>query len=129
MNLVKTANVSSATFGDTVTYTLAWHNTGSVTANPVCIYDTVPAQITYIGSSTVPTTGAPDLAWCFGPAAPGANGTITWWGRITGYPFNPLFDIKIYLGDILIDRQEKIATYKSYIEGENLAYTPYILRE
>ena len=129
MDITKTANVSAATFGDTITYTLTYHNTGSVTANPVCIYDTVPASITYIGSSNAPTTGAPDLAWCFGPVAPGGNGTITWWGRITSYPFNPLFDLRIYLGDILIIREEKIATYKSYIDSENLAFMPYVLRE
>jgi uncharacterized repeat protein (TIGR01451 family) len=96
MDITKTANVSTATFGDVVTYTLAYHNTGLASANPVCIYDTVPSVLTYLGSSVAPTTAAPNLSWCFGPVAPGGSGTITWWGRITSYPFNPFFDQRLF---------------------------------
>ena len=128
MDITKTANVSVATFGDTITYILSYHNTGSVTANPVCIYDTVPAQITYINSSVVPTTGAPFLSWCIGSVAPGGSGTITWWGRITAYPLNPLFEIKMYLGEIMIYKKEIITTYREY-ENQNLAFLSHVIRE
>jgi uncharacterized repeat protein (TIGR01451 family) len=125
MAITKTSNVSVATFGDIITYTLSYKNTGTVAANPVCIYDTAPAQITYINSSLAPTTGAPLLSWCIGSVNPGVSGSITWWGKITSYPFNPLFGIRIYLGDVIIDRKEQIATYKSYVESVNLAFAAY----
>ncbi len=100
MDITKTANVGMATFGDTITFTLTYHNTGSVVANPVCIYDTVPASITYIGSNTAPTTGAPNLSWCIGSVNPGGSGTIIWWGRITSYPFNPFLFREIRTTDM-----------------------------
>ena len=92
MAITKTANVSTAVFGSMVTYTLAYRNTGLAVANPVCIYDTVPSVITYVGSSVAPTTGPPYLSWCFGPVAAGASGTITWWGTISAYPFSPFYE-------------------------------------
>lgn len=128
MDITKTANVGVATFGDTITYTLNYHNTGTIAANPVCIYDTVPAQITYINSSLAPTTGAPFLSWCIGSVAPGGSGTITWWGRITAYPLNPLFEMKMYLGEIMIYKKEVIATYREY-ENQSLAFLSYVIRE
>lgn len=128
MNIIKTANVGIATFGDIITYTLSYHNTGSVTANPVCIYDTVPAQITYINSSLAPTTGAPNLVWCIGSVASGGLGTITWWGKITSYPLNPLFNIKMYLGEIMIYKKEIITTYREY-QNQSLVFLDQIIRK
>jgi len=129
MHIIKTVNVGIATFGDVITYTLAYNNPGTVAANPVCIYDAVPAQITYINSSVVPTTGAPNLSWCVGNVIAGGNGTITWWGKITSYPFNPFFEPHIYLGVIPYDGKETIATYKKYLESGNFAFAAYVLSE
>lgn len=127
MDITKTANVGVAVFGDTITYTLSYRNTGGVTANPVCIYDTVPSALTYIGSSLAPTTGAPFLSWCIGAVPAGVSGTITWWGRITSYPFLPIFD---WRRDVFAFEKNKNAVFACrYREYSLYSGSLYTLKE
>jgi len=49
---------------------------------PVVIYDTVPAEINYIGSSPGATLLSGVLSWISPVVAPGQDITVRWWGSI-----------------------------------------------
>ena len=82
LSISKTVTPSVANAGDTITYTLRFTSTGDTLANGVRITDTLPSQITFVGSSTsgAPITqinGAPTLVWNADNLQPGATGIIT----------------------------------------------------
>jgi uncharacterized repeat protein (TIGR01451 family) len=69
--------------GGTITYTLAYSNTGNVLAQQVVISDLLPAGVasstatyTYTGASITPRAGSP-FVWDVTDLSPGAGGTIT----------------------------------------------------
>ncbi|MEF9878179.1 MAG: DUF11 domain-containing protein, partial [Clostridia bacterium] len=80
-NVVKSASPAFAQFGNTLTYTITLHNTGTVAANNVVVTDVLPAGTTYVaGSATasVPFTGDPTTAITLtAPIAAGATATIS----------------------------------------------------
>jgi uncharacterized repeat protein (TIGR01451 family) len=100
MSITKTANVASATFGDTITWTLTYCNIGLVAASNIPIYDTIPAQLTYAGCTGGCTVAGSLITWTIaGPVNPTICGSVTWWGQITSYPFNPLFRMPYYTAE------------------------------
>ena len=102
MAITKTANVATATFGDVITWTLTYCNIGLVPATNVSIWDTIPSQLTYVGCSGGCTHAGSLVSWTIpGPIAAGScpAGSVTWWGQITSYPFNPFFRIPYYAAE------------------------------
>ncbi len=96
MNVTKTVNKPIVTLGDTVTFTLTYHNTGAVTAPNVPLWDTIPNCISYVGSSPAATQNGSLLVWNLGNINAGGSGSVTWWGVISCYPLNPFFIRKYY---------------------------------
>ncbi len=84
MPLVKTANVGTATIGDTITFCIAWTNDSSA-PQTVHFWDTVSAYLTYIGCSNSCTKTGSTVAWGVA-AASGASGQSCFWGKVNGYP-------------------------------------------
>ena len=90
--LTKTVDPANAQPGDTITYTLAFTNTGPALAESVVISDSVPVSVTVTGvtSSTVgsgvlitETSGGPDFGWTVSDLAVGAGGYIILTGRLS----------------------------------------------
>ncbi len=96
MSLTKTVNKASLTLGDTVTFTLSYQNTGSVAAPNVPLWDTIPGCVSYIGSNPAATQNGSLLSWNLGNINSGSNGSVTWWGVVTCYSYNPLFNKMFY---------------------------------
>jgi hypothetical protein len=86
----------------------------------VCLYDTVPAAITYINSSVAPTSGPPNLMWCIGSVAPNGTGTITWWGQITSYPFDPFFHMHFYFAEVDEDPMVRVSGFPDLWDRERV---------
>jgi len=96
MDVTKTVNKSTAMVGDTVTFTLTYNNIGTVIAVNVPLWDTIPNCVSYAGSNPAATLSGGVLSWNLGNINPGGNGSVTWWGVISCYPYNPFFARKYY---------------------------------
>ena len=104
VSLTKTAQPTSARVGDTITYTIAYTNVGTVDVDTFYVWDTIPqtpAHLTAVNVGTGMQTGNL-IVWNQGPLSVGASGSVTWTAVITSIPYFPLYD-KEYLG-YLIDR-------------------------
>ena len=90
LSLTKSVNPSSAKPGEAITYTIAFSNTGAITATHVVVTDTLSAHITDASftSSGVALTQVPGsrYAWTAPDLEPGDGGLIT----ITGVLSKPL---------------------------------------
>lgn len=70
MVAAKSVAPGTATLGDTVTYYLTAGNIGAGNALSVSVWDTLPAGLTYVGSTPAPTTSAaPYFQWDLGTLA------------------------------------------------------------
>ncbi len=97
LSITKTANPTTAEPGDFLTYTLAFSNTGKLTATDVFITDTVPITLTnvsYTSSGAVITaTGSVSYTWQVEDLDPDEGGVITITGRLnTGLPAGYVFN-------------------------------------
>ena len=88
VTLVKSINKSVFSFGETVTYCLAWSNTGTAAVN-IQIYDTVPYVLTYVGSDNGGSLAGGVVTWNLGSQAANTSGSVCFWGKITSYPLLP----------------------------------------
>ncbi len=122
MSLTKTVNKASVTLGDTVTFTLSYQNTGSVTAPNVPLWDTIPSCVSYIGSSPAATQNGSLLNWNLGNINSGGSGSVTWWGVVTCYSFTPLFNKMYYFA--YCDKKFFTDIYNYYNDFAR-AYDPY----
>ena len=95
MDVTKTANVGTASLGDTITFTMTYHNTGSVAAPDVKIWDTIPAAMGYVGCSGGCSLVGDVIVWNLGSISPGGSGSVSWWGTVDTLPMNPLFGLRI----------------------------------
>jgi uncharacterized repeat protein (TIGR01451 family) len=86
--MVKSVGVASATIGDTVTYCIAWQNNSGGSYN-VVIWDTLSIALTYVGSNSGGTYSPRMVVWNLGSQGNGANGTVCFWGVVSGYPYLP----------------------------------------
>jgi len=78
LSLSKTVSPASALPGTTLTYTLAYSNTGLVTANNVTITDTLPAHVTYVaGSGGTYNATTRTLTWSPGTLSAGQGGNVS----------------------------------------------------
>ena len=84
MPLVKSANVSTATIGDTITFYFNWGNDSSTTQT-VHFWDTISSYTTFIGCDTGCGYAGGLASWSFS-AASGSSGQVALWVQITGYP-------------------------------------------
>ena len=97
ITLVKTANPMTVSVGQAVTFNLHVCNTAAsqIAANPLQIWDTIPAFITWGGfvsaspglAPSGPTAGV--LVWDYGAnsLAIGSCLDVSWWGTVNGVPF------------------------------------------
>ena len=85
MAIVKSANLSQATIGSTITYTLAYSNDSSaaVTMN---LWDTISSFLTYKGSSPAGTVAGGVISWSIAGVPSNGNGSVTFWAVVSGYP-------------------------------------------
>lgn len=89
VSLVKSINQTVFSFGDTVTYCIAWSNTGTA-AVAINIWDTLSPVLTYLGSTNGGTLNAGNVVvWNLGSQAANTSGSVCAWGRITAYPMLP----------------------------------------
>jgi uncharacterized repeat protein (TIGR01451 family) len=86
--LVKSANVSAADFGDTVTYTFSYTN-DSGGAVDFSIWDSLPAGVGFIGCDNGCSQNGLLIQWSLPVVAPGTGGSVSFWGVINGYPLLP----------------------------------------
>lgn len=88
MSLVKSANVSTAIFGSTITFTLAYSNDSAGAVN-ITITDSVPATLTFVGADNGGTYSAGVVTWTISNVPSYGTGTVNMWGRVSGYPMLP----------------------------------------
>ena len=81
----KSASVSSAYIHDTITFCITVTSTAQDDLETY-IWDTIPANTTYIGCDNGCTYSGGMVSW-FVAIAPGYSATRCFWVRITGYPF------------------------------------------
>lgn len=80
LHLVKSADQTAITPGGSITYTLAYSNTGSGEATNVVITETVPAGTTYASCTGGCTTNGPPVTtvtWNIGTVPAGGTGSVT----------------------------------------------------
>ena len=79
ITVAKIGDKTTALPGDTIVYTIFYNNTGSASAQHVWINDTLPSDVTYLGSSVPPTSSSGQTyRWHFTNVAPGPHSfTIT----------------------------------------------------
>lgn len=73
----KIADKSIAGMGDTLTYTLQYHNNGSASATGTAIADNIPANTTFISASHGGTLVGSTVSWTIGSVGIGVSGTRT----------------------------------------------------
>ncbi len=76
VTLSMSASKTSVVPGDTVTYTVAYKNSGSGTANSVAITCPVPQYMTYVSGGTYNSTNN-TVNWSIASVAAGATGSVT----------------------------------------------------
>lgn len=96
--MVKSANVSTATLGDTITFCIAWQNNSGGAAN-IDIWDTLSLATTYLGSNGGGGYTPRIVYWHLGTQGAGAGGTVCYWTLVTGYPWLPGGDLEAWLRD------------------------------
>ncbi|MFC4639126.1 beta strand repeat-containing protein [Deinococcus hohokamensis] len=82
ITVAKTASVTNAKPGDTITYTITVTNSGTAAATGVKLTDAIPANTTYVAGST--TTNGAATADSTGGTMPYASGAQI--GSASGYP-------------------------------------------
>lgn len=105
--MVKSVTPATVSPGGVVTYTLAFSNSGNLTATCVMITDVMPALVAVAQVSTQMTgtvtntqnSPTPMLAWQVSPLAPGAHGLIT----ITGVVSPTLSSDKAIINSAMIN--------------------------
>lgn len=87
--LVKSADLSSATIGSTITYTIHWTNDsgGSTTIH---IWDTVDASLTYVGCDNSCSYASSLVSWSLAGQAAGSSGDVKFWAVVSAYPYLPI---------------------------------------
>jgi uncharacterized repeat protein (TIGR01451 family) len=96
VSLIKSINKSVFTFGETVSYCIAWSNTGTASVN-VRIWDTLDPVLTYAGSDNGGTLIPPRLVlWDLGPQPANSGGTVCVQAQITAYPLKPFQPLQLY---------------------------------
>jgi uncharacterized repeat protein (TIGR01451 family) len=88
MGLVKSANVSTAMFGSTITFTLAYSNDSAGTVN-ITLTDSVPATLTFMGADNGGAYSAGVVTWTISNVPSYGTGTVNMWGTVSGYPLLP----------------------------------------
>jgi hypothetical protein len=90
MTIVKSINKTTFSFGETVTYCLAWEAVGGGGSRPVSVWDTLDPVLTYIGSDApgvmAPSGNGDFVSWDLGSQSGGATGTVCVWAEITTMP-------------------------------------------
>lgn len=85
LQITKNATTPEVTPNGTVSYILTWDNIGQTGVTNVVVTDTLPAEIAFLSADPPQSsvTGQ-QVTWNLGPAAPGASGTITLMGTLSG---------------------------------------------
>jgi uncharacterized repeat protein (TIGR01451 family) len=88
VSLVKSIAKNIYSFGDTVTYCIAWSNTGTAAVN-VTITDPYDPILTFIGADNGGTNSGHTMTWALGNQPANSSGTVCFWAQITAYPSLP----------------------------------------
>lgn len=88
VSLVKSIAQTVYSFGDTVTYCIAWSNTGTAAVNMV-ITDPYDPILTFIGADNGGTNSGHTMTWNLGSQPANSSGTVCFWAQITAYPSLP----------------------------------------
>src|SRR5438552_16247698 len=76
LTITKSAAPSPVSPGATLTYTLAYANTGTANASGVVLSDTVPANTTFVSATGGGTLSGSVVSWAVGGLAAGASGSV-----------------------------------------------------
>ncbi len=77
LQVTKTGSASAVNVGDSLVYTLRYNNIGNLAATTVRLTDTLPANITVVGTSPAPIVQtAQQLAWNLNTLNAGAQGQV-----------------------------------------------------
>ncbi len=84
--LTKSVDKTSVNAGDTLTYSIAYKNNGSVKANNLVISDVVPTGTTYVGGSASNGGGESGgtVKWNIGTVNPGASSSVNFKVTVNG---------------------------------------------
>ena len=88
VSLVKSINKTVFTLGETVTYCIAWSNTGTAAVN-ISIWDTLNPVLTYVGSDNGGFATGNIIRWNLGVQAANTGGNVCVWAFINAYPALP----------------------------------------
>jgi uncharacterized repeat protein (TIGR01451 family) len=88
VSLVKSINKNIFTLGETVTYCIAWSNTGTAAVN-ISIWDTLDPVLTYVGSDNAGFATGQVVRWNLGSQAANSSGSVCVWAFINAYPAMP----------------------------------------
>lgn len=106
----KSADVTYAYIGDTITYCLTYTN--STTSDmDTDIWDTVPANTLYLGCTNgcdIVVDGGNNIVHWFTTVGAGYSGTVCFWVKVTGYPYFPAG--KEYIASL---RQREMESFKN----------------
>ena len=83
--VTKTAQPTSVGIGEVVTFTIDYSNNGMTTIDNYQITDQVPAGMSFVGCDNG-CAGTSPITWNLGALAPGASGTVSWWGTVDFIP-------------------------------------------
>ena len=85
--ITKSVNPGSVCVGETATYRICYNNIGTKTLPNVTLWDTLPAEVSYVGSSVAPTGNNGNLYWWhIGDVASGTNACIDVYVRADSVP-------------------------------------------
>jgi uncharacterized repeat protein (TIGR01451 family) len=121
----KSVNRSTATLGDTLTYTLVAENPGSGTVTNAKIWDTLPSGVTFVSASPAPTLSTPPFfMWNLGSIASGQASTVTMAAVITaGYQLEVKHNTATAGSDLTPPFESNDAPVTILIPGANLQKT------
>jgi uncharacterized repeat protein (TIGR01451 family) len=89
--ITKTANVTQANMGTTITWTITYCNDGEGDIANYTITDPMPSGMLFVGCTNGCSSGGGTVTWNLGTLTKGTcNQTVKWWGTVTAIPFNPL---------------------------------------
>lgn len=83
LTLTKAADVSEATEGETVTYTLTYANTGGAAATGTVLGETIGEATSFVSCSDNCAVEGSSVSWNLGELAAGASDSVTWTVTVT----------------------------------------------
>lgn len=124
VSIIKMVDKVYAKKGDILTYTLALHNAGNVSATNVIINDILPSGVTFVPGSLIGATGTPPTLTLNGDIPSMGDATITFQVKIDdALPSpNPIVNQSSIIYNYTVDPQKPNGATKSNVSNEVSTY-------